>query len=1044
MVNKIIEFSVKNRNLVLVFTFFFMIAGWMAFKNLSIDALPDITNIQVSVNTQVEGLAPEETERTITIPIETSMNGIASVTHVRSLTKFGLSQVVINFEDGVDIYKARQQVSERLQSVLDDLPPGASPQLGPVTTGLGEIYFYTVEADKIATGEDRIEQLMELRAIQEWVIRPRLMTVKGVAGIDTNGGYEKQYHIQPDIAKMAQLGLGFDEIEMALTKTNKNVGGGYIQHEGKQFLVQAIGLFQTPDDIKRVPIKSLETLQTITIGDVATVTLAAPQRTGAALVDGKQAVVGIALLLSGENSRTVAVEVDKKINEIRKNLPQGTHIKTIHNRSDLVNATIDTVMHNLMIGAALVVVILLLLVGNFRAAAVTAAMIPLSLFFTFLMMNWQGMSGNLMSLGALDFGIIVDATVIVLENCVRKIHERTRSLGRSLNQTERDETITAATIEMREASGFGQLIILAVFLPIFALTGIEGKMFKPMAAAFSFALLGALIFSFTVAPALASLLLRGNIKDNEPWLMRFFKKIYQPVLNKTLSNGRATVLFAMVSVLFGVFLFSRMGSEFLPQLDEGSQVIMIVRDVNIGIDDAITMQEKSEEIIKSFPEIKGTFSRLGTAEIATDPMGIHQADTFIVFQEQKDWPEINGKKRTKEELIEAMLTKLNENIPDQESILSQPIQMRFNELLEGTRADISLKIFGDDLRDLLENSEKIETLLKEVPGAGDVEAEMSDTSPVLKINPNGELLLKLGVGVDVVLDAVSTAVGGKESGFLFEGVRRFPIMLRLSEKDRSDLETLKNIPIEVGPNLTMKLKELADIKFDEGFGTIIRENGKRRTAVLINPRGRDTQSFVKEAKQTLEAQIKLTEGSYFEWGGNFKNMEKAQGRLLILTPVVLCLVFMMIYFVFRDVAQTLLIFSGVPLALVGGALALEINHLTFSISAGIGFIALSGIAILNGVVLISYFNQLKSEGHSGRDLVMRGSMMRLRPVLMTALVDIFGFLPMMLSHGIGSEVQKPLATVVIGGILSSTILTLIVLPAVYLMLEKRKMQRRGT
>lgn len=1031
MINIIIEFSVKNRFLVLVLTLLFVVAGWQAFKSLSIDALPDITNIQVSVNTMVEGLAPEETERYITIPIETAMSGIANVTHVRSLTKFGLSQVVINFEDGTDIYKARQQASERLQSVLGDLPPGASPQLGAITTGLGEVYFYTVEADKIATGEDRITQLMELRAIQEWVIRPRLMTVKGVASIDTTGGYEKQYHIQPRVAKMAEYGLGFDELIEAIEKTNKNVGGGYIQQEGKQFLVQAIGLFQSPEDIKRVPVKSLETLKTVTIGDIAEVSLAAPLRTGAALVNGKEALLGTALMLSGENSREVAVAVDKKIDEIRKIMPNGVHITTLHNRSDLVNATINTVFHNLTVGAGLVVVILLLLVGNLRAALVTAAMIPLSLFFTFLMMNWQGISGNLMSLGALDFGIIVDAAVIVLENCVRRIHERTHALGKSLTREELNKTITSATIEMREASGFGQLIILAVFLPIFALTGIEGKMFKPMAAAFSFALLGALIFSFTVAPALASILLTGNIKEKEPWLMRVSKRLYQPVLKRTLAHPLPTVIFAVVSICAGLFMFSRMGAEFLPQLNEGSQVIMFVRDVNIGIDQAITMQEQSEDIIKSFPEIVTTFSRLGTAEAATDPMGIHQADTFILLKDMKDWPMIDGKKRTKDELVEAILAKVEKAVPDQESILSQPIQMRFNELLEGTRADISLKIFSDDLQSLLENSEETEKLLKTIPGAGDVEAEMSDTSPVLKINPDIELLSKLGVGADVVLDAVSTAVGGREVGFLFEGVRRFPIMIRLSEKNRSDLDTLKNIPVEVGSNLTMKLSELAEIKFDEGFGTIIRENGKRRAAVLINPRGRDTQSFVKEAMQTLESKIKLEEGSFFEWGGNFKNLEQARARLMVLTPAVLVLVFMMIYVVFRDVKETLLIFSGVPLALVGGILALKLNGLTFSISAGVGFVALSGVAILNGVVLISYFNQLKKEGRSGLEMVTAGALLRLRPVLMTALVDIFGFLPMMLSHGIGSEVQKPLASVVIGGIISSTILTLIVLPTVF-------------
>lgn len=1037
MINKLIQFSVRYRTVMLIFTLMLALAGWFGFKNLSIDALPDITNVQVAVNTLVDGLAPEETERYITTPIENAMNGIAQVTHVRSLTKFGLSQVVVNFEDGVDIYKARQQVSERLQSVLSDLPPNTQPKLGPVTTGLGEIYFYTVEADKIEMGAARITQLMELRAIQEWVVRPRLMTVKGVASVDTNGGYEKQYHIQPNVTKMAKYGLGFDEIIEALERTNKNVGGGYIQQEGKQFLVQAVGLFQSAEDITHVPVKSLETFQTVTIGDIAKVTMASPLRTGAALVDGQEAILGTALLLSGANSREVAIAVDQKMIEVRKVLPPGVHITTLHNRSDLVDATVNTVMHNLMTGAALVVFILLLLVGNFRASLVTAVIIPLSLLFTFLIMNWRGISGNLMSLGALDFGIIVDAAVIVLENCVRRIHEKTHTLGRSLNQKELDDTVVSATIEMREASGFGQIIILAVFLPIFALTGIEGKMFKPMAAAFSFALIGALIFSFTTAPALASLLLKGSVEEKEPRLMQFFKKVYEKVLGKALHYRRLTLGIAVASVLLGVGLFSRLGSEFLPQLNEGSQVIMFIRDVNIGIDKATEMQAQSEAIIRSFPEVKTTFSRLGTAEIATDPMGIHQADTFIMFNDEKAWPLTNGKQRTKDELVQAMLEKL-ESIKDQSSILSQPIQMRFNELLEGTRADISLKIFGDDLNKLLENSEEVENILKEIPGAGDVEAEMSDTSPVLKVTLKHDLLIKLGKNTGVVLDALSTAVGGTETGYLYEGVRRFPIMIRLSEKDRSDLETLKNIPIEVGPNQTMKLKELADIQFDEGFGTIIRENGKRRAAVLINPRGRDTQSFVQEAKQMLEQKIKLPQDSYFEWGGNFKNLEKARARLAFLTPIVLCLVFMMIYFAFHDLRQTLLIFSGVPLALVGGVLALKFNGLTFSISAGVGFIALSGIAILNGVVLISYYNQLRREGHSGQGLIMQGSMLRLRPILMTALVDVFGFLPMMLSHGIGSEVQKPLATVVIGGIISSTLLTLIVLPTLYQQFERKK------
>lgn len=1037
MINKLIRFSVYNRIVVLVLTAIFMVVGWMAFKSLSVDALPDITNVQVSVNSVMEGLAPEEIERYVTIPIESVMNGISNVTHIRSLTKFGLSQVTVNFEDGVDIYKARQQVSERLQSVLGDLPGNVKPHLGPITTGLGEIFFYTVEADQIAAPEDRMRQLMELRAIQQWVIRPQLMTVKGVAGVDTTGGYEKQYHIQPNIMKMAEYGLGFDEIESALEKTNKNVGGGYVQQEGKQFLIQGVGLFQKPEDIESVPVKSLETLRTITIGDIAKVTLEGPLRVGAALVDGREAVLGMVYLLSGDNSRVVASSVAEKVEEIKKILPPGVHIEVLHNRADLVNATLNTVIHNLATGAILVVIVLMLLVGNFRASFITALIIPLALLFTFVMMNWQGISGNLMSLGALDFGIIVDGAVIILENCVRKVNERNRRLGHVLNSQEIKETVIEATVEVRQASGFGELIILAVFIPIFALTGIEGKMFKPMAATFSFALLGALIFSFTTAPALASLLLKGNMREKEPWLMRQFERLYAPLLKFAVKRVRWTVGFALCATVLGIGLFTRMGAEFLPQLNEGSIVVMLVRDVNIATDTAVAMQEKSEKLIASFPEVKRVFSRIGTAEAATDPMGIHLADTFVMLKGSKGWPKVNGRRRSKDELAGAIAEKLRQEIPDQDPVLSQPIQMRFNELLEGTRADVAVKIFDDDLNHLLEISEQSEELLKSVPGAGDVEAEMSDTSSVLQIVPKNNLLVKFGIGNDVLLDAVSMAIGGKEVGYLFEGVRRFPILIRMSDSDRSNLETIKNVPVEVGPNLTMKLDEIADVSFTEGFATINRENGKRRAAILINPRGRDTQSFVQDAQATLQSKIKLPEGAFFEWGGNFKNLQQASARLMVLTPIVLCLVFMMIFFVFRNIAQTLLIFSGIPLALVGGVLALLINGLEFSISAGIGFIALSGIAILNGVVLISYFNQLKKQGVPLHQLVFDGAMLRLRPVLMTALVDVFGFLPMMLSHGLGAEVQKPLATVVIGGIISSTFLTLLVIPTLYGWVMKR-------
>lgn len=1038
MINKIIRFSVKNSWMVLLLTLLLMVAGWIAFENMAIDAVPDITNVQVSVSSVVEGLVPEEIERVITYPIEAAVNGIANVTHIRSLSKFGLSQVTINFEDGTDIYWARQQVAERLSAVLSELPKGVQPKLGPISTGLGEIFMYTVEAEQLATGPERKAQLMELRAIQEWMIRPRLMTVQGVAGVDTSGGYEKQYHIQPNIKAMRESGLTFEDLHNALESSNKNVGGGYIEQGKDLFLVQAVGLFTSADEIRKVPVRTMENLRVVTIGDIATITVDSGLRVGSALVSGKEAILGTVFLLTGENSRVVAKRVADRLDEIKKNLPPGIKIEALYNRAEVVDATLDTVIHNLLTGAALVIIVLLVLLGNVRAAIITAITIPFALLFTFLLMKAFGFSGNLMSLGALDFGIIVDGAVIVMDNCVRLAHERGGKLARPLTRPELRETIVDATLETRKAAGFGQLIIVMVLLPVFALTGIEGKMFKPMIASFCFALLGALIFSFTAAPALASLLMSGKVSEKEPWLMRVTRQGYNGLLHWSLKYRKYVLSAVVIALVAGFALFTRLGAEFVPQLNEGSIVVMIQRDVNINMSEAVRMQEKSEKIIMGFPEVDKVFSRTGTAEAATDPMGIYQTDTFVMLKEKKEWPKVDGHRRTKDELAEAIVEKVRKEIPDQEPILTQPIQMRFNELLEGTRADVSVKIFGDDLDQLLEQSEKAETILKKIPGAGDVEAEISEKSKLLKITPNHALLEKMGIPIQAVLDTVSTAIGGLEAGTLYEGVRRFPIVIRVNEQQRSDPALIKNLPVSIGSYLNVHLSEVADVGPTESFGLIIRENTKRRTAILINPRGRDTESFVKEAKATLEKEIPLQAGSYFEWGGNFKNLEKAKARLLILMPLILLLVLVMIYVVFRNLFQTLLIFSGVPLATVGGIVMLWITGLPFSISAGIGFIALSGIAILNGVVLISYINLLRQEtGHSGVPLVFQGCLMRLRPVLMTALVEIFGFLPMMFSTGLGAEVQRPLATVVIGGVFSSTLLTLIVLPLVYLMFESR-------
>ena len=759
MISKIIHFSVFNRGVVLLFTLLAALVGWFSFQGLPIDAVPDITNIQVQVNTTLEGLAPEEIERTITFPIETAMSGIAGVDQVRSITRFGLSQVTVVFGDSTDIYRARQLVSERLQSVSGQFPRNVHPKLGPVSSGLGEIYHYTIEAEKQSTGEERVRQLMELRALQDWYVKPRLLTVKGVADVNTIGGHEKQFHIQPNPSLMAKYGIHFSDIQAALEKTNQNVGGGYVQQTAEQFLVQAVGLFSQIDDIRAVPIRILETYKTITIGDIANVTLGKELRTGAALVQGKEAVLGTVLMLLGDNSRTVSTRVSERIQEIQKGLPPGFKIQTLYNRSDLVNATLGTVEHNLLTGASLVVIVLIFLVGNLRAALITAITIPLSLLITFIVMKRFGISGNLMSLGALDFGIIVDGAVIVLDNCVRFVHERSQKLKRSLTSGEVQQAVYDAAVEIRKAAGFGELIIVVVFLPIFALVGIEGKMFKPMAATFSFAVLSALVLSFTTAPALASLLLKGNVADKEPWLMRKIRDAYSPLLSLSIKHRKWTVGAGLVAVIVGAALFSFLGGEFLPQLNEGSLTVQFVRPVNISIDQSVALQEKSEKIILEFPEVEEVFSRLGTAEIATDPMGVNLSDTYVMLKDRKLWPEIDGRKRTKSDFTQALIGRLEAELTGQRSLVSQPIQMRFNELLEGTRADVSVKVFGDDMGQLATVTQRIANAISKVPGAGDVEVELKGTSPLLRVTPKEGLLKTLGVSKQEVLETVGIAMG---------------------------------------------------------------------------------------------------------------------------------------------------------------------------------------------------------------------------------------------------------------------------------------------
>ncbi|HVK61316.1 MAG TPA: CusA/CzcA family heavy metal efflux RND transporter [Bdellovibrionales bacterium] len=1038
MINRIIHFSVYHRGIVLLLTAFLAVAGIYAFQHLPIDAVPDITNNQVQVNTTVDGLAPEEIERTITFPVESSMRGIAGVEQVRSITRFGLSQVTVVFKDGLDIYRARQVVSERLQGVIPELPPGAEAKLGPISSGLGEIYQYVLDFEKPATDpQERLKQLMEIKALQDWYVKPRLLTIEGVAEINTSGGYEKQFHVQPNIQKMASYGVHFGDILNALESVNRNVGGGYVQQTAEQFLVQGVGLFKDISDIQKLTVKALDSFKLVKIGDIATVTLGRELRTGAATYDGREVVLGTVMMLLGENSRTVATRVNEKMKEIRSSLPKGVALTTVYDRSTLVNATLRTVEHNLVMGAILVIIVLFILLGNIRAAVITALTIPLSLLATFLVMKPLGMSGNLMSLGALDFGIIVDGTVIVLDNCVRYIHDLKLKLGRKLNREEIQKAVYDAAVEIRLAAGFGELIVVAVFLPIFALVGIEGKMFRPMAATFAIAVFAALVLSFTTAPALASLILSGDAEEKEPRFMRWLKAFYGPILDRTIKHPKLTMSVAVMSVLVGAGLFATRGAEFLPQLSEGSYAFHMIRPVNVSLDQSVEFQKRADLIVREFPEVQDVFSRIGTSEVAMDPMGVNVSDTYIMLKDRDDWPEHEGKTHSYESLVQEILQRLDLELPGQTYLASQPIQMRFNELLEGTRADVTVKIFGSDLAKLMELAKKTKEVVETVPGAGDVEEDLAGTSPVLRIEPDTASLNRFGGSVSDVLETVSIAMGGQEAGYLYENERKYPIVVRLSDDERADLETIRDLPVGISANVTTPLRTIASTKFAETYGSINREDSNRRSAVLINLRGRDTESFVNEAQKKVQAEVELPQGYYMEWGGNFKNLQEARNRLLVLTPLALLLVLMMIYAAFGNIRQTLLIFSCVPLALVGGVVSLILNGLPFSISAGVGFIALSGIAVLNGVVLVNYFNQLRDEGKTGLDVIHQGTMIRLRPVLMTALVAIFGFLPMMLSSGVGSEVQRPLASVVIGGIVSSTILTLLVLPTLYWITERK-------
>lgn len=1029
MINKLIQFSVTNRMFIFMATFVLLIFGYKSFQTLSIDAVPDITNTQVQINTPVKGLVPEEIERMVTFPVEYSMNGIPGVETIRSISRFGISQVTVIFNEETKILTARQLVSEKLQNL--ELPKGIFPEMGPISSGLGEIFHYSISAKNPKIDPDeRLVELMELRSLQDWFIKPRLLTVKGVTEVNTIGGFEKQFFIQPDIKKMTKFGLHFEDIEQAIEKTNINVGGGYIQQTGEQLLVRGVGLLKNFKDIESVVVKRLSDYQVIRVKDIAEVKLDKQIRTGAATVNGEESIIGTAFMLLGENSRSVSTGVNDKLQAIAKDLPDWVQLDVLYNRSNMVDATLGTVEHNLFMGAGLVILFLLLLVGNLRAAIITSIIIPISLLITFILMKWQNVSGNLMSLGALDFGIIVDGAVIVIENCVHRLQKEGKILGRELTRQEVKRVVTDAAIEIRSAAGFGELIVIIVFVPLFALTGVEGKMFGPMAQTFIMALCSALVLSFTLVPALAATFLSGKTRDNKPYLMGLAERIFTPFLDLALKFKKVVLGIGVTSILAGFFMFGQLGSEFIPQLDEGDFALQFIRPANINTESSVKLQMLSERIVKDFPQVKNVFGRTGTAEVATDPMGVNISDSYVMLFPKDKWPK-DEHIQSKKDLIREIKEKVDLHIPGQVIMVSQPVELRFNELLEGTRASVSAKIFGDDLDKIISYSKEVAEIVGGLPGAGEVESESKGKSPMLQYTPKANELAQLGVTLRPVLDVISTAIGGKEIGHVYEGVRKYPIVTRLSESERKDVKTISELPVGISEGYTVPISQVAKIEFVETFTAVNRENSQRRVAVLINPETRDIESFVNKAKKVVAEKLKLPEGYYIEWGGSFKNLQSAKERLSILVPLAMLIIIGMLYAAFRNFAQVFLIFACAPMALIGGVLALNILGMPFSISAGVGFIALSGISILNGVVLVTYFNRLVKDGKSPDDVVKEGAMTRLRPVLMTALTDIFGFLPMMFSSGLGAEVQKPLATVVVGGIFTATLLTLIVIPSLY-------------
>jgi heavy metal efflux system protein len=1032
MLDAILRFAIHQRWVVLLAVAGMAALGVYNYQRLPIDAVPDITNVQVQINTEAPGYSPLEAEQRITFPIETAMAGLPNLEQTRSLSRYGLSQVTVIFKDGTDIYFARQLINERLQEVREKLPPGVAAAMGPISTGLGEIFMWTVEPKPGAVKPDGTPYTpTDLRTIQDWIVRPQLRNVPGVTEVNTIGGYVKQFHVAPDPAKLVAYGLSFHDVTEALAKNNANVGAGYIEKSGEQYLIRAPGQVGTLEEIRDIVVRT-ERGVPIRVRDVADVLLGKELRTGAATEDGQEVVLGTVFMLMGENSRTVSKRVAARLAEVNRSLPPGVVAKVVYDRTALVERTIETVAINLAEGALLVFAVLFAMLGNWRAALLTAAVIPLSMLFLVTGMVQNRVSANLMSLGALDFGLIVDGAVIIVENCLRRLALEQHRLGRLLAREERFEVVFEATREVFRPSLVSVLIVALVNIPIFTLTGVEGKMFHPMAFAVVVALAGALLLSVTFVPAAVAVFVTGRVQEKEGRIMDWARRAYRPALDLVLGNPAPTLAAALVAVGLSVLLATRMGAEFVPHLNEGDIALHAIRIPGTSLSQAIEMQQALEKRIKAFPEVDKVFAKIGTAEIATDPMPPNVADNFVMLKPQSEWPDPT---RTKEDLVAAMQRAVVQ-LPGNNYEFTQPIQMRFNELISGVRSDVAVKVFGDDLGALLESGEKIASILEKIPGAADVKVEQITGLPVLTVRIDRPRVSRYGLSIAEVQEVVEVAVGGKAASQVFEGDRRFDLLVRLPERLREDMEALKRLPIALRTGGDARasyvtLGEVARFDLAPGPNQVSRENGKRRAVVTTNVRGRDLGSFVAEAQARISAEVKLPEGYWIGYGGTFEQLASATARLQIVVPLALALVFGLLFMTFGSVKDAALVFSGVPLALTGGVLALWLRGIPLSISAGVGFITLSGVAVLTGLVIVACIRDLRAQGTALEAAIVEGTLTRLRPVLMIALVASLGFLPMALNTGTGAEVQRPLATVVIGGIISATILTLLVLPVLY-------------